>query len=263
MKYVSPSIKEKAFNCPHCRAFTTQFWFKVLVCPYSSEHALPAIPSAEEHARANYDDIEDVETRDKMIDWIEQMLTGLPFIRKQNQSSYVNSELNNCSVSECYNCSEVALWVFDKMVFPVVGATLAPNIDMPDDIKRDYEEAGSILNQSPRGAAALLRLAIQKLCKELGQPGKDINEDIKSLVKGGLDPRVQQALDTVRVIGNSAVHPGKIDMKDDRATAEALFKLLNLIVDKTISEPKHVKEMYESLPGNLLEAIAKRDAPKG
>ncbi|NWN46907.1 DUF4145 domain-containing protein [Pseudomonas sp. MAFF 301514] len=148
-------------------------------------------------------------------------------------------------------------------MYPVVGNVLPPNVDMPDDIKRDYEEAGAILNQSPRGAAALIRLGIQKLCKELGQPGVNINDDIKALVAAGLDSRVQQALDAVRVIGNSAVHPGKIDLKDDRATAETLFKLINLIVDKTISEPKHVQEVYESLPQNLLEAIAKRDAPKG
>ncbi|MBK5412085.1 DUF4145 domain-containing protein [Pseudomonas sp. TH34] len=147
-------------------------------------------------------------------------------------------------------------------MYPVVGNVVSANQDMSEDVRRDYEEASSILNQSPRGAAALLRLAIQKLCKELGQSGENINTDIKALVAAGLDPRVQQALDAVRVIGNSAVHPGIIDIRDDRATAEALFKLLNLIVDKTISEPKHVQEIYDSLPENLLEAIAKRDAPK-
>ncbi|AGE26911.1 hypothetical protein H045_14230 [Pseudomonas poae RE*1-1-14] len=147
-------------------------------------------------------------------------------------------------------------------MYPVVGDVVAANADMPEDIKRDYNEAGSILNQSPRGAAALLRLAIQKLCKELGQPGENINTDIKALVAAGLDKRVQQSLDVVRVIGNYAVHPGKIDMRDDRATAESLFRLVNLIVDKTISDPKHVQEVYDSLPSNLLEAITDRDAPK-
>ncbi|KAF0864720.1 DUF4145 domain-containing protein [Pseudomonas sp. LD120] len=130
---------------------------------------------------------------------------------------------------------------------------------MPKDIRLDYEEASSILDKSPRGAAALLRLAIQKLCKELGQPGKNINDDIKSLVAAGLSSMVQQALDTVRVIGNSAVHPGQIDLKDDRQTAESLFMLVNLIVEKMISEPKHVKAMFDSLPGNLIQGIKDRD----
>jgi hypothetical protein len=28
-KYVSPAIDQRAFNCPHCGAFATQFWFSV------------------------------------------------------------------------------------------------------------------------------------------------------------------------------------------------------------------------------------------
>ncbi|MCC0046711.1 MAG: DUF4145 domain-containing protein [Defluviimonas sp.] len=130
---------------------------------------------------------------------------------------------------------------------------------MPDDIRRDYDEASTILDLSTRGAAALIRLGIQKLCKHLGQPGKNINDDIKALVAGGLDLRIQKALDVVRVVGNNAVHPGQIDLKDDRATAESLFRLLNLIVEKMISEPKHVDEVYAALPEEARKAIEKRD----
>jgi len=44
----------------------------------------------------------------------------------------------------------------------------------------------------------------------------------------------------VRVIGNEAVHPGKLDLKDDRDTATRLFKLVNIIAEQMISNPKHV-----------------------
>ena len=262
MKYVSPSIKETAFNCPHCGALTNQFWSSVFLSPQSVTNPLINIPTLDDHVKSDYSDIEDAGVRDGVIKWVENMIAGTPFIEQQERSVSVNKQLYNCSVAKCFNCSDVSIWIHRKMVYPVVGDIFPANCDMPEDIKRDYEEAGSILNQSPRGAAALIRLAIQKLCKELGQPGKNINDDIKALVAGGLDVRVQQALDAVRVIGNSAVHPGKIDIRDDRGIAETLFKLLNLIVDKTISEPKHVKEVYESLPENLLDEIARRDAPK-
>ena len=104
-----------------------------------------------------------------------------------------------------------------------------------------------------------MRLVVQKLCIHLGQPGRNLNDDIAALVRAGLDPQVQEALDTVRVIGNNAVHPGQIELSDDRATAEVLFGLVNLIVEKLISVPKHVREVYDALPQPNRDAIAKRD----
>jgi hypothetical protein len=61
------------------------------------------------------------------------------------------------------------------------------------------------------------------------------------------------------VIGNNAVHPGQLDLRDDSATAEKLFGLVNLIAEIMISQPKHVAQMYEALPSGALEAIARRD----
>ncbi|MBC2806566.1 DUF4145 domain-containing protein [Rhizobium ruizarguesonis] len=144
-------------------------------------------------------------------------------------------------------------------MYPVAGEAPPPNPDLPEEIKADYLEASSILHLSPRGAAALVRLCIQKLCIHLQQPGKNINNDIKALVAAGLDERVQKALDAVRVIGNNAVHPGKIDIGDDLGMAQSLFRLLNLVAEKMISEPKHVDEVYALLPPTALAQIAERD----
>ena len=53
----------------------------------------------------------------------------------------------------------------------------------------------------------------------LGEKGEKLDDDIANLVKRGLNPTVQKSLDIVRVIGNEAVHPGVLDLKDDRDTA--------------------------------------------
>ena len=132
---------------------------------------------------------------------------------------------------------------------------------MPQAVKDDYEEAASIATISPRGAAALLRLAVQKLCTDLGEKGDNINEDIAALVKKGLSPTIQQSLDYVRVVGNNAVHPGQIDA-DDAAVVGNLFGLLNLIVETMISTPNKIKAMYSGLPATTLQSIQKRDAKK-
>jgi hypothetical protein len=169
-------------------------------------------------------------------------------------------EVEESNIAFCEHCNSASFWLHDKMIAPDSTSVPIPNEDMPEEIKIDYLEASSILTRSPRGAAALLRLAIQKLCVLVGEKGKNINDDIGQLVKKGLPVKVQQALDVLRVVGNNAVHPGQIDLKDNHALAVPLFNLINVIVDVMITQPKHINDLYGSLPENLLEAIEKRDA---
>lgn len=131
---------------------------------------------------------------------------------------------------------------------------------MPKHVRAEYEEASSIFEKSPRGAAALLRISVELLCKQVGATGSDLNESIATLVRKGLPKKIQQALDSVRVVGNNAVHPGQMDLRDDRETAEVLFGLVNFIVEKMISEPKKISRMYDKLPEGALKAIKERDA---
>ena len=92
----------------------------------------------------------------------------------------------------------------------------------------------------------------------LGEKG-DLDASIANLVKKGLTIKIQQALDIVRVIGNNAVHPGQIDLKDNRDTALQLFNLINIIANVMISEPKEVEKLYQSLPKGAKDAIERRD----
>lgn len=170
------------------------------------------------------------------------------------------------AVAVCAACNKYSLWVKEndnvsgQMVWPDDVDVPPPNPDLVDEIAADYNEAASILNKSSRGAAALLRLCIQKLCIELELPGQNLNTDIASLVAKGLPVKVQQSLDAVRVIGNESVHPGQMDMTDDTATARALFGLVNLIADSLISNPKQAEEIYKSLPPSKLAQIEARDS---
>lgn len=170
-----------------------------------------------------------------------------------------NSRVGKIQLSQCSHCQQYSIWFSDSLVYPDVSLAEPPNDDLSEEIKADYLEAASILQKSPRGAAALLRLAIQKLCVQLGEPGKNINDDIGSLVKKGLPAKVQESLDALRVIGNESVHPGELDIKDDIPTATALFKLVNFIAEKMITEPKQIDEIYNKIPESKKEAISKRD----
>ena len=168
-------------------------------------------------------------------------------------------DTNTTTLARCANCGNKIIWIKDEYVYPNL-LPISPNEDMPNVVKVLYEEAGLIYTKSPRAACALLRLAIDRLCNELGETDRDINKNIASLVKRGLSIEVQRAFDIVRVVGNKAVHPGQIAFDVDSVeTAETLFTLINLIVDRLISEPKRIDEMFDNLPENVKNAVKKRD----
>lgn len=162
-------------------------------------------------------------------------------------------------ISICERCAKNAVWLENKMLYPVSSIAPLPVEDMPVDVKEDFSEARNIVNASPRAATALLRLALQKLMAHLGEKGENINDDIASLVRKGLPEKIQKALDAVRVIGNNAVHPGKIDLKDDTQTSVTLFDLLNMIVAVMITQPKRVEKIYDKIPNSTKKAIKERD----
>ena len=172
------------------------------------------------------------------------------------------SRVDGTYFCHCSHCNKISIWLGPTMIYPDSSQAPLPNADIPPEIINDYEEARSIINRSPRGAAALLRLCIQKLCAFLGQPGQNINDDIAALVQKGLNPRIQKSLDIVRVIGNEAVHPGTIDLRDNPDIAIHLCKLLNVIADAMITQPKEIDALYGTLPASKLEQIEKRDKKK-
>lgn len=177
-----------------------------------------------------------------------------------NRQHYLNEE-NPLKIGTCQHCNKNSVWIEEKMFYPDFGNSPFPNQEMPELVLNLYIEASSIGAKSPRGAAALLRLAIQVLCKELGEEGKNINTDIGNLVNKGLPKIVQQSLDIVRVVGNDAVHPGQIDT-DNKDTVDQLFNLLNIIVEYMIALPKKVSGIYSGLPPEKVDGIIERDGKK-
>ncbi|OGH98066.1 MAG: hypothetical protein A2039_07635 [Candidatus Melainabacteria bacterium GWA2_34_9] len=190
----------------------------------------------------------------------------------QEHSHYENDEIdwrNNqwtssrISTAKCSGCENASIWYYKKMIYPVLSTAPLPHDDMPENVKNDYLEAREILLKSPRGACALLRLALEKLCNELVEGNQNLNCKIGKLVKSGLSSKLQKAFDFVRITGNDAVHSiGELDVQDNPEIAQALFTLINIIIKEMITEPKEVNELFSLIPGNKLEAIEKRDTVK-
>lgn len=234
MHYEAPGFYKDAFNCPNCNAYAKMTWRRCYVRLDGSQRA-----SIDFHVA--------------VCSRCEE-----PNLWKGEQEEDFPSGTSD-EEAEDYN-RFLAQQAF--MVHPQLSIAPLPNPDLPENCLEDYMEARDIFTRSPRAAAALLRLVVEKLCHHLGDPNKNIHNNIGLLVQRGLPQRVQQALDSVRIIGNAAVHPGIMDMEDEASTVSSLFRLVNIIVEKMITEPKAIDDIFQSLPESKRQEIAKRDQPK-
>lgn len=231
-KYIKPEFGKDAFTCPHCGVFSQIKWIK----------------DEELEVYINND-----------------TLRVLEF-------GYCFAQCMCCKEFICFRYQSIdgyGLFNEGVMVYPK-QTIIPPAEDMPEHIKEIYKEASLIFGDSPRASCALLRLALQELMiyfrdnfeEYSSLKGENINNDIKTLVGLGLSPKIQKALDIVRITGNSAVHPNKLDVNDNLDIAESLFRLLNLIVEEMITKPKEIDEIFRRMPEREKESVKKRDNEK-
>lgn len=156
--YFPPEHAKGQFHCPHCSVFAKQRWshIKAVGDVYTNYWPSGGVKDASN------------------IEGLTNCLGDLP---------------EKWSISICEHCEEISVWLGKTMIYPKKIIIEAPNADLEGDIKADYLEAANILNDSPRASAAVLRLALQKLCKQLGESGKNINHDIGELVKKRFKPK--------------------------------------------------------------------------
>lgn len=120
---------------------------------------------------------------------------------------------------------------------------------------------------SPRGAAAILRLCLQKICNHLSGSERSIADNLNALQKSA-DPipdRFLKAAHAVRVIGNEAVHPGVIDFspQDTDDTVNDLFVLINALVENQITQLKTIDAIIGKQPQPVKAKILKHQNGQG
>lgn len=225
-KFIEPKFELQVFTCPHCGVVAQMDWYTSTSVGNFFYEKASKVQSHCSHYESYANRIKEMQ--------------AMAIFYKQNAPDFV----------VCQACNVISVWLDEKMIYPKPKLTPPPNKDLSDDIKADYNEAADIVQDSPRGACALLRLALQKLMIELGDD-KNLDKAIKNLIeKKAIDETLQKALDSVRAIGNNVVHPGQLDLKDDREIAVFLFEILNYIAEKILSDKKKIEKIYNKLPEN-------------
>jgi hypothetical protein len=171
-------------------------------------------------------------------------------------------EIEQARRCKCGACGHISWWINGELVHPRRSAAPPAQEGMPPDVLALYDEAASIADLSPRSASALLRTALEVLTtNHLGQQNVSLNDAIGNLVKDGrLDESLQQAMDYLRLTGNGAVHPREVQLDDQSPSVEALFELLNLVVERLVYRPQRIAHLYAQLPESKRQAVDQRDS---
>lgn len=216
-KHVAPKRLLEVFTCPYCDVTATQSWYGNN-CVYSAQ------------------ELYDVETDEVCLRFSGQYIT--------------DEIISEWLFSKCESCKQIAVWHKDEMVHPFSCPVDEPNPDMPGVVRDRYIEASKVVGLSPVSAAALLRLALQLLLKEVLQEDStgSVYEDIKLLKDRPIDSSLVKALDIIRISGNESVHPGTVNLNENKDDAFYLFDLLNMICDQFFTQPRKMQEMYEKMP---------------
>ncbi|MEB9454425.1 DUF4145 domain-containing protein [Bacillus anthracis] len=219
-----PELNASVFDCPHCKCTARFEWTHLSGrrgnVTFIGERLYNSVP----RKSTNSDSNKKVEQGNKEGEW-------------------------EIHIGVCTICHEFVLWKDENIIFPNKHGVDDPNPDMPEEVSDLYKEARSVVQLSPKSACALLRLALQKLLIELKCPKNNRIVDNIDLLKkrNEINDVVFDALDAVRVVGNNAVHPGKINIDDNPKIAVTLFWLLNFIVEELISKPAKVSDFRKSL----------------
>lgn len=159
-----------------------------------------------------------------------------------------NNRGHNYHRAYCPGCNNISIWYNEKIIYPLCHSAPPPNPDMSSKVEEIYEESRQIYAISPRASAALLRVCIEKITEELGEKDGTLNTRIGNLVKKDLPVDIQKALDAVRVTGNDVLHAGQIGLNDNSETAYSLFDIVNVIIQRMVSEKKLIDKIFAKLP---------------
>jgi hypothetical protein len=129
---------------------------------------------------------------------------------------------------------------------------------VPEDYRKEYREAGLVLDVSPKSSEALSRRCLQRLLREhLGIKKKDLAQEIDELLNnGGLPAYLAETVDAIRNVGNFAAHPLKYTntgeiVEVEPGEAEWTLDVLEMLFDFYFVQPDTAQSRKAALNQKL------------
>jgi len=137
---------------------------------------------------------------------------------------------------------------------------LAPK-EVPSHISQDYNEAISVIDCSPKAAAALSRRCLQAMLADNGYKHKNLVDQIKTVLAESDRDRIvpaslRETLDVVRSFGNFSAHPmtevSTLQIIDvEIGESEWCLEILRHCFEVFYVEPKRLSERKAKLNAKL------------
>lgn len=126
-----------------------------------------------------------------------------------------------------------------------------PNF-VPEAIRIDYVEAVTIMQDSPKAAATLLRRCLEGMIRDFWDiKKKNLKEAIDEL-QAKVPATQWKAIDGLRKLGNIGAHMEKdisLIVEIDEGEAEKLASLVELLIDKWYVAKHDEEELYKGIVG--------------
>ena len=171
---------------------------------------------------------------------------------REVDTSLIPKSLGGFKLQQC-----LSDWV---TVWPKIRV-LCSDEKIPSEIRKDLNEAYSIIEITPDAAAALTRRALERsLRKYLKLTGKDLYKLIEKS-KDILHPRIFKLLDTVREFGNFGAHLNEDDNGEclfvEHKEADFAIQAVKELVNEEFVNKHKADEMIEQLKAKK-ESVKKK-----
>ena len=256
----------KDFYCPNCKVHKVEHKVFQLVDKYHLKSNIQG------HYEAT---VEKVESKNEVRSDLAGTIAAV--------ETYEDKIYHFCNINgsylyeiECKNCNFKRIVYFDnykfdipKTIYPILPEGKPLPDCMPEDLRKDFDEARLIVNYSVRCAVGLLRICGEKLCNFIADryiTDKDIKQEIiekqnklqpkiNLLVKyrkdyfSFIDEKYIQQLEIVKDAGNSSLHARNILDEYTKNDFDALYTIIidicNTIATKEENDDKRINALKE------------------
>ena len=198
----------------------------------------------------------------------ELVRTGMPEPGRYIATSDMVKESIDLYTFQCNNdsCKRVTVTSINRStgeqvdIIPRVVTKYYPDF-IPEQIRKDYEEACLIIESSPKAAATLLRRCLQGMIHDFWNiHEKNLNAEITKL-KEKITSSQWNAIDGLRKLGNIGAHMESdvnliIDIDQDEA--KKLLKLIELLLEQWYIARHNDEKLYKDITDIADEKEAKR-----